>query len=130
MTAAFGRGARFAGALLALGLAALAAPTVWADGPVPAFDDVTTRAADSAPTARDADEASRDNSDDERVIGRVEMRDKTQAGREVICRLERPVGSHVPRRVCRTRQQMADDRAEAVQRIRATQRRQSRSPNR
>ena len=48
----------------------------------------------------------------------------------LVCRSERPIGSHIPRRVCRTKRQMDDEREDGVRQVRASQVMQTRIPDR
>ena len=57
---------------------------------------------------------------DERLVGRVKMTE-TPDREKLVCRVEKPTGSHYPQRVCRTAAQMAADRAEAMADIRNTE---------
>ncbi len=57
---------------------------------------------------------------DDRIVGRVKMTE-TPDREKLICRIEKPTGSHYPQRVCRTAAQMAADRAEAMADIRNTE---------
>ena len=63
-------------------------------------------------------------------VDRVRLTQDSRGANGIVCRREKPIGSHVPVRVCRTEQQRELDRVSGKRDVRATQRRQSRIPTR
>ncbi len=84
-------------------------------------EDMQRESADGAEPATESgaagEEAPADGIADENVIDRVKI---TTAGdpNALVCRHERPLGSHIPRRVCRTAMQIDGDRVVGQRKVR------------
>ena len=74
--------------------------------------DALTDTAETTETAAAVDTDTESTAADDKVVERVKITPASASRDALVCRMEKPIGSHIPRRVCRTNWQIDADSAE------------------